>query len=157
MFNCSSNHIIIVCLWLLPTIHNLLEANILCLNANSYRVMLVYRVVWGWLQILWQVISKRARETLSWAWMGCNQSSCACSLSVNICFLDAAQALTENSHLTHLDLSGCEIGADGIALLSSSLRDMSGLQQLKLSENEFGSKGMEHLGKLYKMLFHASI
>ena len=59
-----------------------------------------------------------------------------------------AHALTENTALTHLYLRGCDIGADGLALLSSSLRNKSCLQLLGMSLNKFGSEGAEYLGRV---------
>ena len=63
-------------------------------------------------------------------------------------FFSIAQALTENTALTHLDLGWCGIDADGIALLSPSLRNKLSLKYLELSGNKFGSKGAECLGRL---------
>ena len=63
-----------------------------------------------------------------------------------------AHALTENTSLTHLYLRGCDIGADGLALLSSSLRNKSCLQLLGIGLNKFGSKGAEYLGRVYRNL-----
>ena len=57
-----------------------------------------------------------------------------------------AYTLIENTALTHLGLEGCDIGAEGLALLSSSLRNKSCLQQLDLNQNKFGSDGAEYLG-----------
>ena len=64
--------------------------------------------------------------------------------------LSTAQGLTDNTALTHLDLSWCYIGTDGIESQSSSLRNKSHLQRVDLSGNEFGSKGAEYLGRLYE-------
>ena len=59
-----------------------------------------------------------------------------------------AEALAENTTVTYLDLNGCDIGADGMALLSSSLRNKSSLESLDLSGNKFGSKEAEFLGRV---------
>ena len=59
-----------------------------------------------------------------------------------------AQALAENTTLTHLMLSYCDIGVDGMASLSSSLKNQSSLKELSLEGNKFGSKGAEYLGRV---------
>ena len=59
-----------------------------------------------------------------------------------------AQALAENTTLTHLELSWCAIGVDGMPSLSSLLRNKSSLESLDLSWNKFGSKGAEILGRV---------
>ena len=58
-----------------------------------------------------------------------------------------AHALIENTTLTHLGLDQCDIGADVLALLSSSLRNKSCLQQLSLNV-QFDSEGAKCLGRV---------
>ena len=53
--------------------------------------------------------------------------------------ISTAQAITDNTSLTHLDLSQCDIGANGVTVLALSLNNKSHMQYLDLRENKFGS------------------
>ena len=64
------------------------------------------------------------------------------------CLFSIAHTLTENTTLTQLYLRGCDIGADGLDLLSLSLSTKSCLQHLNLRENKFGSEGAKYLGRV---------
>ena len=59
-----------------------------------------------------------------------------------------ALVLCENTTITHLNLRGCGIGANGMAELSTCLGTKANLQQLSLEDNQIDSKGLRNLGKL---------
>ena len=65
------------------------------------------------------------------------------------CPYNIVQILKKNSILAHLDLSGCDIDAGGITLVSSSLGNKLCLQYLDLSGNMIDSKAAECLGTYY--------
>ena len=64
-----------------------------------------------------------------------------------------AQGLAENTTLAHLVLYNCEIGADGMTKLATALHN--NLRRLNLGFNQFGSKGVESLGKLHNVSHHS--
>ena len=68
------------------------------------------------------------------------------SITKEYFYLPTAQALAENTTLTHLVLPCCEIGGDGMAHISASLRNKP-LQHLVLSYNHIFLKGTEYLCK----------
>ena len=70
---------------------------------------------------------------------------------LNVKYFTTAQALSENTTLTHLNLSQCGISSGGISSLSSCLRNKLHLQNVDLSDNWFGSEGAKYLGMFYKI------
>ena len=59
--------------------------------------------------------------------------------------LSAALALHDNTTITHLNLKGCGIDADGLNQLLFCLKNKA-LQHLDLSDNKIGSQGITYLG-----------
>ena len=85
-------------------------------------------------------------------WNSLRSATCPYCLRRFLTF-STALALSENNTITHLNLTNCGIGADGVDQLSAYLRKKASLQLLDLSENNIGSKGLTNLGKLNMLLY----
>eukprot|EP00945_MAST-04E_sp_MAST-4E-sp1_P000213 g213.t1 len=57
-----------------------------------------------------------------------------------------ASALGHNRSIHVLDLSGCNVDDEGCRLLAASIRKMTGLREVDMSENNFGPVGARDLG-----------
>ena len=58
-----------------------------------------------------------------------------------------ADALLQNTKVTALNLSDCNIGDKGLCSLADSIRENGTLFELNLSHNKFARTGLTHLAK----------
>lgn len=62
--------------------------------------------------------------------------------------IELAKALSQNSTLKQLDLSGCQVDDEGVGYLSEALKGNDSLEYLWLSDNKIKATGAKHLSEL---------